>query len=42
VREYAMKITINLFGKVLMTFFMTAALLWGTACTGQPPSGPAE
>jgi cobalt-zinc-cadmium efflux system membrane fusion protein len=36
-----MKITINLFGKVLMTFFMTAALLWG-ACTGQPPSGSAE
>ena len=36
-----MKTTINLFGKVLLAFFMTAALLWGTACTGQSPSGSA-
>ena len=37
-----MKITINLFGKVLLTFFMASALLWGTACTGKAPSGSAE
>ena len=36
-----MKKTINLYGKVLLVFFLTAALLWGTACTGQPPSGSA-
>lgn len=36
-----MKITVNLFGKILLTFFMTASLLWGTACTGQAPSGSA-
>ncbi|MCL5884843.1 MAG: efflux RND transporter periplasmic adaptor subunit [Deltaproteobacteria bacterium] len=37
-----MKITINPFGKVLLTFFMAAALLWGAACTGKAPSGSAE
>ena len=37
-----MKKTINLYGKVLLVFFMTAAFLWGTACTGQAPSGSAE
>jgi cobalt-zinc-cadmium efflux system membrane fusion protein len=36
-----MKTTIIPFGKVLLAFFMTAALLWGTACTSQAPSGPA-
>jgi cobalt-zinc-cadmium efflux system membrane fusion protein len=41
VREYAMKTTIKLFGKVLLAFFMTAALLWGAACTSQAPSGSA-
>jgi cobalt-zinc-cadmium efflux system membrane fusion protein len=38
VREYAMKTTINLFGTVLLAFFLTAALLWGTACKSQAPS----
>jgi cobalt-zinc-cadmium efflux system membrane fusion protein len=42
VREYAMKTTIKLFGKALLAFFMTAALLWGAACTSQAPSGSAE
>jgi cobalt-zinc-cadmium efflux system membrane fusion protein len=42
VREYEMKTTIILFGRVLLTFFMTASLLWGTACTGQAPSGKGE
>ena len=37
-----MKTTMNLFGKVLLTLFMTAALLWGAACTSQAPSGSAE
>ena len=37
-----MKKTINLYGKVLLVFFLTAAFLWGTACTGQAPSGSAE
>ena len=37
-----MKTTINQFGKVLLTFFLAAALLWGAACTGQAPSGSAE
>ena len=36
-----MKTTIKLFGKVLLAFFMTAALLWGAACTSQAPSGSA-
>jgi len=38
-----MKTTMNLFRKkVLLAFFMTVALAWGTACTSQAPSGPAE
>jgi cobalt-zinc-cadmium efflux system membrane fusion protein len=36
-----MKMTLKLFGKILLAFFMTAALSWGTACTGQAPSGSA-
>jgi len=36
-----MNTTINLSGKVLLAFFMTAALVWGTACTSQAPSGSA-
>ncbi|MBP2682762.1 MAG: family efflux pump rane fusion protein [Deltaproteobacteria bacterium] len=34
-----MKTTINQFRKVLLAFFMTAALLLGAACTGQAPPG---
>jgi len=37
-----MKTTISLCGKVLLAFFMTVALVWGTACTSQAPSGSAE
>jgi cobalt-zinc-cadmium efflux system membrane fusion protein len=36
-----MKTTITLFGKFLLVFFMTAVLVWGTACTSQSPSGSA-
>ena len=32
----------NPFGKILLTFFMTVALAWGTACSGQAPPGSAE
>jgi hypothetical protein len=42
VREYAMKTTIILSGKVLLAFFMTVALVWETACTEKAPSGSAE
>jgi membrane fusion protein, heavy metal efflux system len=33
-----MKTTINLFGTGLLAFFLTVALLWGTACKSQAPS----
>ena len=36
-----MKITMNQVGKILLAFFMMGALPWGTACTGQAPSGTA-